>query len=221
VIIFFGASGAARDIEYLLYEYYLLNNASFEVDFFVVPCSGTHSSLATEDKILLEEEFFYNLKAKWRDDLINVVIAIGNSTVRKSLYQKLSNYENLQFPTFIHPKVMYDARPGKVVIGDGNIIMGGTCLTSNIVIGVNNHINVNCNIAHDCVLMDHITISPRVSLAGNVTVNSTVFLGVGSVVSERVTICENVIVGAGSLVIKSIDEPGTYAGAPARKLESR
>jgi len=34
-----------------------------------------------------------------------------------------------------------------------------------------------------------------------------------------VTICENVVIGAGSVVTKSIMEPGTYAGNPARKLK--
>jgi acetyltransferase-like isoleucine patch superfamily enzyme len=33
-----------------------------------------------------------------------------------------------------------------------------------------------------------------------------------------VTICDNVVIGAGSVVTKNIDEPGIYAGNPARLL---
>ena len=33
-----------------------------------------------------------------------------------------------------------------------------------------------------------------------------------------VDICDNVVVGAGSVVIKDINEPGIYAGNPCRKL---
>jgi len=33
-----------------------------------------------------------------------------------------------------------------------------------------------------------------------------------------VNICNNVVIGAGSVVIKNIIEPGTYAGNPARKI---
>ena len=33
-----------------------------------------------------------------------------------------------------------------------------------------------------------------------------------------VTICDDVVIGAGSVVTKEILEPGTYAGNPARKL---
>ena len=33
-----------------------------------------------------------------------------------------------------------------------------------------------------------------------------------------VTICDDVVIGAGSVVTKDITEPGTYAGNPARKM---
>ncbi|MHA4808307.1 acyltransferase [Flavitalea flava] len=36
-----------------------------------------------------------------------------------------------------------------------------------------------------------------------------------------VTICNNVVIGAGSVVTKNITEPGVYAGNPARKLKNR
>lgn len=34
-----------------------------------------------------------------------------------------------------------------------------------------------------------------------------------------VDICDNVVIGAGALVAKSITEPGTYIGCPAKKIE--
>ena len=35
-----------------------------------------------------------------------------------------------------------------------------------------------------------------------------------------VKICDNVVIGAGSVVTRDIEEPGIYAGNPARKLGS-
>ena len=35
-----------------------------------------------------------------------------------------------------------------------------------------------------------------------------------------VTICNNVVIGAGAVVTKDIHEPGVYAGNPARKIKS-
>lgn len=46
-----------------------------------------------------------------------------------------------------------------------------------------------------------------------------VVIGVNSVVVGPVDICDNVIVGAMSLVNRSITEPGVYAGIPARKVK--
>lgn len=45
-----------------------------------------------------------------------------------------------------------------------------------------------------------------------------VVIGANSVVVGPVDICDNVVVAAMSLVNRSIDEPGTYAGVPAKKV---
>jgi len=47
-----------------------------------------------------------------------------------------------------------------------------------------------------------------------------VVIGTGSTVIGPVTICDNVIVGAMSLVNKDISEPGTYVGVPAKKISN-
>ena len=49
------------------------------------------------------------------------------------------------------------------------------------------------------------------------TIGNHVSIGTGATILP-VNICDNVVVGAGSVVTKEITEPGTYAGNPARKL---
>jgi serine acetyltransferase len=44
-----------------------------------------------------------------------------------------------------------------------------------------------------------------------------VFVGIGASIVNNVSICDDVIIGAGGVVIKDIDEKGTYVGVPARK----
>ena len=45
-----------------------------------------------------------------------------------------------------------------------------------------------------------------------------VVIGANSVVVGPVDICDNVVVGAMSLVNRSITEPGTYVGIPAKRI---
>ena len=46
-----------------------------------------------------------------------------------------------------------------------------------------------------------------------------VVIGAGSVVVGPIDICDNVIIGAMSLVNKSISEPGIYVGVPVRRVK--
>jgi serine acetyltransferase len=47
-----------------------------------------------------------------------------------------------------------------------------------------------------------------------------VVIGANSVVLGPIDICDNVLIGALSLVNKSISEPGVYVGVPARKISA-
>jgi acetyltransferase-like isoleucine patch superfamily enzyme len=57
------------------------------------------------------------------------------------------------------------------------------------------------------------------SLWKKTTINRNVSIGSNATILP-VTICENVVIGAGSVVTKNINEPGIYAGNPARKIRA-
>ena len=44
-------------------------------------------------------------------------------------------------------------------------------------------------------------------------------LGTGTQIIQGKTIGSNAIIGAGTVVVKDIQEPGTYVGSPARKIK--
>jgi acetyltransferase-like isoleucine patch superfamily enzyme len=52
-----------------------------------------------------------------------------------------------------------------------------------------------------------------------VSIGSNVWIGHAVTILPGVEICDNVVVGASSVVTKSIVEPGTYVGNPAKKLK--
>ena len=52
---------------------------------------------------------------------------------------------------------------------------------------------------------------------GHITVGNDVSIGSGATILA-VSICDGVVIGAGSVVTKSITEKGVYAGNPAKLL---
>lgn len=53
---------------------------------------------------------------------------------------------------------------------------------------------------------------------GSVVIGKYCFVGAGVVIIPGIKICDEVIIGAGAVVVKDITEPGTYAGVPAKKI---
>ncbi len=87
-------------------------------------------------------------------------------------------------------------------------------------IGRNVHITAHVNIlTHDGVWMAMKGNDGRVmGHVAPVKIGDNVFIGRYCMILCGVTICDNVILGAGSVVSSSIDVPGVYAGCPARLI---
>ena len=77
------------------------------------------------------------------DKDLYVIIAIGNSEVRKDLYNKLSNNSNIKFPVLVAPTASIG---NNVTIGEGTIICAGSIITSDVTIGKNVIINLSSTI---------------------------------------------------------------------------
>lgn len=142
-----------------------------------------------------------------------LVIAVGDSRLREKFAFQLGPL--MSYFQLIHPLASIGE---DVSIGLGAQVMQFSAVTSNITIGDFPIINIYAGIGHDCIVGDYFTASPRSTLASNNIVGHHVSLGVGASVLPGVAICDDVIIGAGSVVTKNITKPGTYVGMPARKI---
>jgi sugar O-acyltransferase (sialic acid O-acetyltransferase NeuD family) len=79
-------------------------------------------------------------------------------------------------------------------------------------------LNSRSAVDHECVLCNGVHIGPGATLSGRVHVGDHTLIGAGAVVLPDLRIGPNVIVGAGAVVTHNLDEPGVYAGAPARRI---
>lgn len=143
-----------------------------------------------------------------------IFVAIGNNKIRKKLHEKIESLGGI-IPILIHP----DATIGNdVVLCPGTVVMARAVINSGTFIGKGCIINTGAVVEHDNKLGDFVHISPGVNLAGSVTVGNCTWFGIGSVASNNLSITSNCMIGAGAVVTKNINKPGTYIGIPARRI---
>ena len=147
-----------------------------------------------------------------------VIVAIGSSSLRKKICQKINTSIGDRFATLIHPRAWIG---DQVKIGTGSIICAGSLITTDISIGKHTHINIGATIGHDASLMDYVTLNPNVSISGNTSINNGCEIGTGSIIIPKITIGKWSIIGAGSVVTKSLPENITAVGAPAKVIKTR
>ena len=87
------------------------------------------------------------------------------------------------------------------------------------IIGEGSKVCVMCNIGHNCIIGKRTFIAPGVLLGGGTHVGDNCYIWQGVITRSHAKICDRVVVGAGSLVMKDITEPGVYIGRPAKYIK--
>ena len=62
-------------------------------------------------------------------------------------------------------------------------------------------------------------LSPNVTCCGTVTIGELTHIGAGATIKNNINITDECIIGAGAVVVKDIQEKGTYVGVPAQKMK--
>lgn len=182
-------------------------------------------SLSEEDRtncIFFVDEQYYDGKdekvksiSDFNPNEYELVIAIADSNAREKIVNSLP--ENTKYFTHIH----YSAQihDPSVEIGEGSIICAGTIITTNVKIGKHAHLNLITTIGHDNIIGDYFTTAPGVQISGNCNIGNRVYFGTRSCNRQKTIICDDVIIGLNSGVVKDIDKPGVYVGTPAIKIK--
>lgn len=146
---------------------------------------------------------------------IGTVIAIGDEEIRSDVAEKFGSIVKWTSVNF-----------GKTYGNDsikmpGTIICPGTIITTGVLIGSHCLVNINCTIGHDVRIGDFVTVNPGVNISGNVTIGNNCNIGSNAVIRNGVSVCDDVIIGAGAVVVKDITEPGVYVGNPVENMKQR
>ena len=144
------------------------------------------------------------------------VVGMGYPKAKKSMVEKALSHGLRPAPTVIGPQTIVRS---DCTVGRGGIIHPNSTLTANITVGDFVTVHAMAGIGHDTIIGNYSTCSSGTILAGEVQIDEGVFLGIGTVVRERLHIAPWVVTGMQSCVVRSIEEPHVVvAGVPARKM---
>ena len=191
----FGASGHGNVIASILKNRY---TEIFFVDLF--PTAGN---------LIQELDFFNQIEKYKREDIF---LGIGSNQIRTKLFQKLTAY-NIVPATCIADSVFiaHDAH-----IGNGVVVCPGAVIASKAVLENNTIVNTLSSVDHDCFLGEHSQITAGVTFGGNTRVGKNCFFGIKSATIPNITVGDNSIIMAGSIVYKDVPENVMVGGNPAR-----
>jgi sugar O-acyltransferase (sialic acid O-acetyltransferase NeuD family) len=101
----------------------------------------------------------------------------------------------------------------------GVVVAAGCTIGHGVTLGRHVHVNQASSLIR-CTVGDYTTIAPGVHIAGDVTIGSGVFVGIGARISNLVAIGDGATIGAGAVVVDDVPPLSTYVGVPARPLIS-
>ncbi|MCY1391462.1 UDP-N-acetylbacillosamine N-acetyltransferase [compost metagenome] len=85
-------------------------------------------------------------------------------------------------------------------------------------IGAGCIVNTAAVVEHECTVGDYSHISVNSTMAGRSSIGRLCMLGAGAILIDGLSIGDNVTIGAGGVVHRSISQAGTYVGVPAVRL---
>lgn len=121
-----------------------------------------------------------------------VIIGINNPRVRAQVAEELGVYDM----AWVHPYTYYGP---------------------DTLVGVGTHVNYGASLTRTTV-GNHCTISPGVTICGDVVIGDRCLIGAGAVICDRVTIGDDCTIGAGAVVLPEsvVPDGETWVGVPAR-----
>lgn len=142
------------------------------------------------------------------------LVGIGDPERRAKLAPVLNSH-GLVAATVVHPNASIGER---VSLGPGVVVGAGTQITTDVSVGAHTHFHANCVVSHDSIFDDYCTVTPGVSVSGDVVVGEGAWLGVGCSICNGVTIGPGAVIGAGAVVVSDVPAGATVVGVPAKPI---
>lgn len=214
-IVIYGGGGFAREVAWLVQSCNTHTENLYEVVCFI-------DDNISKQGTVLNSIPVYSLQTAFRlFPRACVVSGIGSPQLREKTMNDAHDI-GFRFTNVIHPNVVYSREWND--LGIGAVICAGNIMTVNIKLGQHVQINLDCTVGHDVIMGDYTTLAPGIHVSGWVHFGKRVYVGTGaSIINGKeenpLIIADDVVIGAGACVTKSILEPNvTVIGVPAKIL---
>ncbi|GGW64382.1 sugar O-acyltransferase (sialic acid O-acetyltransferase NeuD family) [Winogradskyella epiphytica] len=152
-------------------------------------------------------------------DINAVVVAVGDNFTRHRAYNKIKNLvPHVKFASIIHPSAILAS---DVKIEEGTVIMANVIINANAKVGKLCILNSASSLGHDSTMSDFSSLASRATIAGNVQIGFCSAICLSVTVIQNIKIGNNTVIGAGSLVIRSIGDLKLAFGNPIDVVKHR
>lgn len=119
--------------------------------------------------------------------------------------------------SFVHPSAVADG----LVMGDNCLVSEHAVVQPYARLGDGVVVRAGSIVGHHATIGSYGYIAPGVTMGGGCQIGRRVFLGAGALLRDRIDLADDVEIGMGGVVTKTIDRPGVYVGFPARQIRQR
>lgn len=200
--------GASENAELAAF-YFLRDRLDLEIKCFVTDTGA--DSLLMGFPIIPEEIFIRDYSSQHCKVFAPYVD--GRDRQNKQVHLEALGYD---FETYIspHAQVWDTAAVGKnCFIQELNNIQYGTFVGDGCSFWAGNHIG------HHGQVKAYSTFTSHVILSGRCNVGSGTYIGVNATIRDGLTIGDDILIGQGSNVTRSLTQPGVYVGSPANWIK--
>ena len=141
------------------------------------------------------------------------LIGISDPETKRALYDHLK--DKVKFLTYVAPDVFI----GKfATIGEGAVICPGAVIGTSVEIGRAVTINGGTKLGHDVRIGDYSSLMVDITIGGHSEIGKGVYVGSGVTIIPSRKIRDRARVGAGSVVIRNVEEGRSVFGNPATPI---
>jgi len=139
---------------------------------------------------------------------------VGDNRLRAQLVARFQSL-GLNQLSIVDPTAMVSP---SAKIGHSTYVGKVSTINAQSRIGAGVIINSGAIVEHECRIADGCHLAPGATLCGNVIIGDSTFIGANTVVRPNTTIANDVVLGAGSVLLRDILKPGIWFGNPAKPI---